>query len=161
MPWRFIPRLAVKPCAFGALCRSLPDIYTRFDKVKARFFIVFSAIFALVLCAPALGAEGTSRAAAHLRAVSCCTPLTANFDRQLEAANADHSFHQLASPLKHRSPTHNSQRKRGKKISIQGSQPLQSRCFSPARYLLSFTSVARQHAGGPNPSRGPPSFISL
>jgi hypothetical protein len=143
------------------LCKSFFGGYTQSVTVKARFLIFVSALIALAVCAPASRAQGHSRIV-HLRTDVGCIAITAGLDQQLDVAGAQtHRRELAASPLKHHKPSTRSSRKRGKKISIQNSELPVTRCYSPGRYLISFASVARQHASGPNPSRGPPSFLSL
>ena len=52
-------------------------------------------------------------------------------------------------------------RRRGKKLNIQRAQLPTIRCFSPVRYLRSFSVRIEQEPDGPNLSRAPPSNLPL
>ena len=123
--------------------------------MKARIFIVRALLFAVVLAPLAL------RATAKPLSAPSCTALRPQLDTGSVAIKAIGVTEQLvASAPSHRGPT-TLHRIRGNKISIERGFASAPRCFARASFLFSAASFNQQDMDGPNPSRGPPSQISL
>lgn len=131
-------------------------VYSRLPVMKARSFILRALLIAVVLAPFALPAT-----ARPLGAHSCRVP-KAQFRTAPEVIQAPRPTEQLVASIPgHRGPTTRLHRIRGKKINIERGFASAPRCFARTRFLLSAVSLMQQELGSPNPSRGPPSLISL
>jgi hypothetical protein len=123
--------------------------------MKTRWSIAGALLFALVLAPSAL------RASAKPMAVSSCQVSKTQFHANSAGKRTGGNLVQLASAPSHHTPAPRLHRIRGKKINVQGSTILALRCFAASRYLVQDASSELQIIDGPNPSRGPPSQLSL
>jgi hypothetical protein len=124
--------------------------------MKTRWSIAGALLFALVLAPSAL------RASARPIGSSSCHVSKARFHSDSAAKRTRENLVQLvASAPSHHTPAPRLHRIRGKKINVQGSTILALRCFAASRYLVQDASSELQIIDGPNPSRGPPSQLSL
>lgn len=124
--------------------------------MKARIFIVRALLFALVLAPAAMRVS-----AKPLGAPSC---RVANL--QLLAIDAGGQAGWIldqfaASEHRHHAPATRLHRIHGKKISVQAALVLTPRSCTLTHILVPDVRVDQQDMDGPNPSRGPPSQLSL
>jgi hypothetical protein len=129
-------------------------LYSRLPTMNARSYIVRALLFALVLVPSALRTS-----ARPLGAPSCHVG-----KRQLRASPVDRHMagDQLAASAPgHHAPAPRLHRIHGKKISISGGLTSTLRSYTPAHFLNVDARIGQQDMDGPNPSRGPPSPLSL
>jgi hypothetical protein len=125
------------------------------SSMNARRIIFGALLLALTVSPSALRATSRSMSA---RSWQAGTPLIhTNYGRQ-----ARKSPDKVAVSLPgHRGPAARLHRKRGKKISIERGLAIAQGCSAPNCYLFSLAPVRLQDTHGPNPSRGPPTELSL
>jgi hypothetical protein len=125
--------------------------------MKVRFSIAGALLFVLVLAPTALRASARS-----MRVPPCRVAKTQRHINGAGTSNAVHLVQLVApGPGHHHTPAPRLHRIRGKKINVQGSPLPLLQSFAATRYLVPDTLFGRQNMDGPNPSRGPPSPISL
>lgn len=128
--------------------------------MKTRGIIFGALLLALALSPSALRAMSRSSSAPSWSAHSCqiLKPQShTSYGRQ-----AQKSPHKIGASLPgHRGPAARLHRNRGKKISLQRGFAIARGCSEPSGYLFSLAPVRMQDPDGPNPSRGPPTELSL
>lgn len=133
-------------------------VYSRLPVMKARSFILRALLFAVVLAPFALRAT-----AKPLGAHSCKVPnpqlRTAPVVLETAAGRAPEQLYASA-PAQNRPATRH-HRIRGKKISVEREFTSAPRVFARTSFIFSAVTFLQQDTDGPNPSRGPPSQISL
>ena len=122
--------------------------------MKVRWSIAGAVLFALTLALSALPAS-----ARPVRAASCHV-----VKPQFRSINGRfrYSRYQLVGHVpRHHAPAPRLHRIRGKRINIQGSTAPDLQRYAETRILVPGASSGTQTMEGPNPSRGPPSQVSL
>jgi hypothetical protein len=124
--------------------------------MKARSLILRALLFAMILAPSALRTS-----AKPLGAPSCRVPKP-----ELRVSTAEAKVGNTSDKFVVSMPGHHRQAPRlhrihGKKISIQGGFTSAPRFQARTSFLFSPTSLVQQDMDGPNPSRGPPSQVSL
>lgn len=124
--------------------------------MKARSFIVSALLFAIVLAPSALRAS-----VSHLGEPSCRVAKPQLRASHVRARTCRTLSQLVASSPGHHAPAPRLHRIRGKRIGIQRSLLPASGSYTPTLFALSDAKIGRQELDGPNPSRGPPSSLSL
>jgi hypothetical protein len=124
--------------------------------MKTRSFILRALLFALVLAPAAMPVSAKPAGALSCRVANL----------QLRAIDADGQAGGIldqfvASTQRHRAPAPRLHRIHGKKISVQAALVLAPRSCTLTDILVPDAHVDQQDMDGPNPSRGPPSPLSL
>ena len=131
-------------------------LYSRLSTMNARAFFVRALLLAVVLAPSAM------RASVRPLGASLCRVPKPQLPAGSFKGHAGHTPDELVGWLpNHHGPTPRLHRIRGKKISIQRAFALAPRCYTRTSFLFSFASAVQQDMDGPNPSRGPPSQLSL
>jgi hypothetical protein len=123
--------------------------------MKARIFILGALLLAFAVSPSAM------RASSRVIGVSSCHASTSNV-RVRHGKNGLGAADRIAVKLPgHHAPAQRLHRIRGKKISVQRSLYLAAGRTALPGYVFSAVLVSMQDPDGPNPSRGPPSQVSL
>lgn len=131
-------------------------VYSRLPVMKARSFILRALLVAVVLAPFAL------RATARPLGAPSCRVSQLQFRDTPAVMQATGATEQLVASMPgHHGPTTRLHRIRGKKISIERGFTSAPRCLARTNVLFSAVSFIQQDIECPNPSRGPPSLVSL
>lgn len=123
--------------------------------MKARRIILGALLLALVVSPSAMRAMSRS-----LSAPACQAPRPRIYTTH--AGRTERAPRKVADSLPGQNrPAPRLHRIRGKKISIQRGFVAPQRCSAQSRYLFAMAPVTLEDPDGPNPSRGPPTQISL
>lgn len=131
-------------------------VYSRLPTVKTRWSIAGTLLFVLALAPFAMLAS-----ARPMGASSCHLADPRSHSNIAGKRKGGNLVQLVASRPGHHTPAPRLHRIRGKRINVQGNAILALQCFTTIRVVVQEATSGLRIMDGPNPSRGPPSQLSL